>query len=149
MSDPHGETFYAEMFQGDEGLFLRITRSVIPGVYTVNTIPDVLKDTCRGVIDFEGKIRFTVSSGVEESTMTAITQNELSDLCNYVQISQAIKDEDVIKAIGGQSFGKEVWRVLAFVAFLFLVAEPAIARWIAINRRTGDIIDTEGSWIRT
>ena len=137
------------MFQGDEGLFLRITRSVIPGVYTVNTIPDVLKDACRGVIDFEGKIRFTVSSGVEESTMTAISQNELSDLCNYVQISQAIKDEDVVKAIGGQSFGKEVWRVLAFVAFLFLVTEPAIARWIAINRRTGDIIDTEGSWIRT
>ena len=149
MTDPHGETFYAEMFQGDEGLFLRITRSVIPGVYTVNTIPDMLKDACRGVIDFEGKIRFTVSSGVEESTMTAISQNELSDLCNYVQISQAIKDEDVVKAIGGQSFGKEVWRVLAFVAFLFLVTEPAIARWIAINRRTGDIIDTEGSWIRT
>jgi hypothetical protein len=42
-----------------------------------------------------------------------------------------------------------VWRVLAFAAFLFLVAEPAIARWIAKNRRTGDIIDMEGSWIRT
>ena len=54
-----------------------------------------------------------------------------------------------MKAIGGQSFGKEVWRVLAFFAFLFLVTEPAIARWIAINRRTGDVIDTEGSWIRT
>ena len=137
------------MFQGDEGLFLRITRSVIPGVYTVNAVPGMLKDACRGVTDDEGRIRFTVSSGVEESTMTAISQNELSDLCNYVQISQAIKDEDVVKAIGGQSFGKEVWRVLAFVAFLFLVTEPAIARWIAINRRTGDIIDTEGSWIRT
>jgi len=149
MTDPHGETFYAEMFQGDEGLFLRITRSVIPGVYTVNAVPGMLKEACRGVTDEEGRIRFTVSSGVEESTMTAISQNELSDLCNYVQISQAIKDEDVVKAIGGQSFGKEVWRVLAFVAFLFLVAEPAIARWIAINRRTGDIIDTEGSWIRT
>ena len=149
MTDPHGETFYAEMFQGEEGLFLRITRSVIPGVYAVNAVPETLRDSCRGVMDQEGRIRFTVSSGVEESTMTAITQNELSDLCNYVQISQAIKDEDVIKAIGGQSFGKEVWRILAFVAFLFLVTEPAIARWIAINRRTGDIIDTEGSWIRT
>ncbi|MBR0241745.1 MAG: hypothetical protein IJQ54_04380, partial [Kiritimatiellae bacterium] len=149
MTDPHGETFYAEMFQGAEGLFLRITRSVIPGVYAVNAVPETLRDSCRGVMDQEGRIRFTVSSGVEESTMTAITQNELSDLCNYVQISQAIKDEDVIKAIGGQSFGKEVWRILAFVAFLFLVTEPAIARWIAINRRTGDIIDTEGSWIRT
>ena len=149
MSDPHGETFYAEMFQGDEGLFLRVTRSVIPGVYTVNAVPDTIKEACKGVLDAEGRIRITVSAGVEESTLTAITQNELSDLCNYVQISQAIKDEDVVKAIGGQSFGKEVWRVLAFVAFLFLVAEPAIARWIAINRRTGDVIDTEGSWIRT
>ena len=149
MTDPHGDTFYAEIFQGEEGLFLRITRSVIPGVYAVNAIPEMLKGACRGVMDSEGRIRFTVSSGVEESTLTAITQNELSDLCNYVQISQAIKDEDVIKAIGGQSFGKEVWRILAFVAFLFLVTEPAIARWIAINRRTGDIIDTEGSWIRT
>jgi hypothetical protein len=149
MSDPHGETFYAEMFQGDEGLFLRVTRSVIPGVYTVNAVPDTIKDACKGVLDAEGRIRITVSAGDEESTLTAITQNELSDLCNYVQISQAIKDEDVVKAICGQSFGKEVWRVLAFVAFLFLVAEPAIARWIAINRRTGDVIDTEGSWIRT
>ncbi len=149
MVDPHNETFYAEMFQGDEGLFLRIARSVIPGVYTVNSIPETLQTSCKGVMDSEGRIRITVSSGVEESTLTAITQSELSDLCNYVQISQAIKDEDVVKAIGGQSFGKEVWRLLAFFAFLFLVTEPAIARWIAINRRTGDVIDTEGAWIRT
>lgn len=149
MSDPHGETFYAELFQGSEGLFLRVTRSVVPGVYSVNEVPDVLKPFCTSVMDLDGKIRLTVSAGVEESTLTAITQGELSDLCAYIQISQAIKEEDVVKAIGGQSFGKEVWRVLAFVAFLFLVAEPAIARWIAINRRTGDVIDTEGSWIRT
>ena len=81
--------------------------------------------------------------------MTAISQGELSDLGSYIQISQAIKDEDVLNAITGQSFGKEIWRTIAIFAFLFLVAEPAIARWIAINRRTGDIIDTEGSWIRT
>lgn len=81
--------------------------------------------------------------------MTAVTQSDLSKLADYVQISQAIKDEDVIKSIGGESFGKEVWRILAILAFLFLVAEPLIARWVAINRRTGDLIDTEGSWIRT
>ena len=149
MTDPHGETFYAEIVQGEEGLLLRTARSVIPGVYTVNAVPETFKESCSFVSDAEGKIKITVSAGVEESTLTAITQNELSDLCSYVQISQAIKDEDVVKAIGGQSFGKEVWRVLAFFAFLFLVTEPAIARWIAINRRTGDVIDTEGSWIRT
>ncbi|MBQ6135845.1 MAG: BatA domain-containing protein [Kiritimatiellae bacterium] len=147
--DPHGETFYAEVLTTDAGLVLRIARSVIPGVYEVSGLPESVRDSVAGVAGADGRIRFSVSSGVEESTLSAITQKQLSDLCGYVQISQAIKEEDVVKAIGGQSFGKEVWRVLAFFAFLFLVAEPAIARWIAINRRTGDIIDTEGTWIRT
>ena len=149
ITDPHGETFYGEIYSSSQGLYLRITRSVVPGVYTVSDIPSHLEDLLVPVRTEDGKVKFSVSSGVEESTMEAITQDQLSQLCKYVQISQAIKDEDVIKAIGGQSFGKEVWRVLAFAAFLFLVAEPAIARWIAINRRTGDVIDTEGAWIRT
>ncbi len=148
VTDPHGDTFYAEVLTADSGLLLRITRSVTPGVYEVSGLPEGVKDSVAWVAGTDGKVRFTVSSGVEESTLSAITQKQLSDLCAHVQISQAIKEEDVVKAIGGQSFGKEVWRVLAFFAFLFLVAEPAIARWIAINRRTGDIIDTEGSWIR-
>lgn len=149
MTDPHGEAFYAEIFQSDTGIYLHTSRSVIPGVYSVRSLPPTLVDICQGVVDDSGKINISVSAGVEESTLTAITQNGLSELGKYVQISQAIKDEDVINAIGGRSFGKETWRVLAFAAFLFLVAEPAIARWIAKNRRTGDIIDTEGSWIRT
>lgn len=149
VTDPHGESFYAEIYQADAGLFLRTARSMVPGVYSVGGIPDALKDICGGVIGENGKINISVSSGVEESTLSAISQSDLSELSRYVQISQAIKDEDVVKAIGGQSFGKEVWRVLAFAAFLFLTAEPAIARWIAKNRRTGDIIDMEGSWIRT
>ena len=57
-----------------------------------------------------------ITVALEESTLTAITQNELSDLCNYVQISQAIKDEDAFAAflkkndVEGtvQDFGKAV-----------------------------------------
>ena len=149
VTDPHGEVFYAEIFPADEGLFLRIQKSIVPGVYRVGGIPDMFKEALAGAMTKEeGEIVFSVSSGVEESTLTAITQEELSKISDYVQITQAIKDEDVIKAIAGESFGKEVWRMLAVFAFLFLVAEPFIARWIAKNRRTGDIIDTEESWIR-
>ena len=146
--DPHGEPCFGEIFAADEGLFLRLTQSVIPGVYEVTETPDLFRAGLASVMTPEGKIRFSVSAGAEESTVEAITQQQLSDLCAYVEITQAIKEEDVIKAIGGEGFGKEVWRLLALFAFLFLVTEPAIARWIAINRRTGDIIDTEGSWIR-
>lgn len=149
VKDPHGEVFYAEIFSGDTGLFLRVTRPIVPGVYEVSDLTESTREALAGAVGTDGKLRFTVSSGVEESTMTAVTQSDLSKLADYVQISQAIKDEDVIKSIGGESFGKEVWRILAILAFLFLVAEPLIARWVAINRRTGDLIDTEGSWIRT
>ena len=149
ITDPHGEVFYGEIFPADEGLFLRIQKSIVPGVYRVGSIPEQYKEALAGAMTKEeGEIVFSVSSGVEESTLTAITQEELSKIADYVQITQAIKDEDVIKAIDGESFGKEVWRMLAIFAFLFLVAEPFIARWIAKNRRTGDIIDTEESWIK-
>lgn len=148
LADPHGEPCFGEIFTADEGLFLRLSRSVIPGVYEVKDTPDLFRSGLASVMTPEGRIRFSVSAGAEESTVEAITQQQLSDLCAYVQITQAIKEEDVIKAIGGEGFGKEVWRLLALFAFLLLVTEPAVARWIAINRRTGDIIDTEGSWIR-
>ena len=149
VTDPHGEVFYAEIFPADEGLFLHVQKSIVPGVYRVGGIPDIFKESLAGAMTKEeGEIVFSVSAGVEESTLTAITQEELSRISDYVQITQAIKDEDVVKAIAGESFGKEVWRMLAIFAFLFLVAEPFIARWIAKNRRTGDIIDTEESWIR-
>lgn len=149
MVDPHGVTFRAEMFREGGGVLLRVARSVVPGVYTVKAVPEALKPFCGNVMDSEGRIGISVSAGVEESTFTAITQAALSELSNHVRISQATKDEDVVKAIGGRSFGKEIWRLVALFAFLFLVTEPAIARWIAINRRTGDAIDSEGVWIRT
>jgi len=148
VTDPHGEVFYGEIFPSDEGLFLRIQKSIVPGVYRVRDIPGQFRDALAGVMTADGEIVFTVSAGVEESTLAAITQEELSRISDYVQIAQAIKDEDVIKAIAGESFGKEVWRMLAIFAFLFLVVEPFVARWIAKNRRTGDIIDTEESWIK-
>lgn len=151
LTDPHGELMFQdgiEVFDADEGIFFRSSVPVVPGVYEISDIPDVYRNALEGVMGADGKIRFSVSSGVEESSMTAITQGQLSGLGNFIQISQAIKDEDVLNAITGQSFGKEIWRTIAVFAFLFLIAEPAIARWIAINRRTGDIIDTEGSWIR-
>ena len=148
IADPHGETFYGEIFSADAGFFLKISRSVIPGVYTITKAPEFLHALLEDAMSEEGRIYFSVSSDTGESAMEAVTQSQIDELGGYVTISTASKEEDVIKAINGQSFGKEVWRILALVAFVFLVLEPAIARWIARNRRTGDVLDTEGSWIR-
>ena len=141
--DPHNETFYGEIVSAKEGYFLKIARSVIPGLYTVKEVPNFLHEELASVLTPEGGIRFSVVAGVEESTMEAITADQVEELCKYVQVSTATKEEDVVKAIGGQSFGKEVWRTLAIAAFIFLILEVVVARWIAISRRTGEDIQVD------
>jgi len=142
IKDPHGESFYGEIFGSSVGLSLRITRSLVPGLYHV-IVPEFLRPPLAGVVDHDGQIPFSVVSGVEESTMSAITADQTSWLRKFIQISTATKEEDVEKAIQGQSFGKEVWRLLAFAAFLFIIAEVALTRWISIQRRTGEDISVE------
>ena len=143
IKDPHGESFYGEIVQEKEGLFLHISRSVMPGVYTVVKTPDYLHNDLAGVLTQDGQILLSVTAGVEESTMEAVTQEQIRKLGEFVHVSTATKEEDVIKAIGGQSFGKEVWRTLAFAAFVFMILEIAVARWIAISRRTGEDIQVD------
>lgn len=149
VEDPHGESFAGEIYQAGEALYLHLTRSVSPGRYTVTDIPDQIRPWIANVLTSDGKLFFTVSSDANESDMTAVNSEQIAALNEYVRILQALKPEDVVEEIAGQGFGKELWRLLAGIVFLLLVLEPAIARWIAVNRRTGDVIDTEGSWIRT
>ena len=49
----------------------------------------------------------------------------------------------MLSALRGQAFGKEIWRILAFAAFAFLVAEVALTRWISIQRRMGEERDVD------
>jgi len=55
----------------------------------------------------------------------------------FINLVLATKAEEVHKALIGETFGKEIWRILAYVALILLVLEIALTRWIAIQRRTG------------
>ena len=61
----------------------------------------------------------------------------LAFIRGYVDLLTATKAEDVVKALAGETFGKEIWRTLAFAALALFVLEIALTRWIAIQRRTG------------
>lgn len=143
IKDPHGEPFYGEIVQKEDGVFLHISQSVMPGMYTVAEIPDFLREDLGGVMTPDETIVLSVVAGVEESRMEAVTTEQIDELGRYVQISTATKEEDVVKAIGGESFGKEIWRTLAMAAFIFLILEVILARWIAISRRTGENIQVD------
>ena len=142
VKDPFGEIFHAEIYQSDNGMVLGISRSLMPGLYTV-TIPDSLKVFLGSVVTEENTIIFSVEAGIAESHMESISLEQTELLTNYIILSVATKEEDVHKAIMGQAFGKEIWRILAIAAFLFLIAEVILTRWIAIQRRTGEKIDVD------
>jgi hypothetical protein len=142
VKDPFGDIFHAEVFQSDNGMVLGVSRSLMPGLYTV-TVPESLKTFLGSIVTEENTIIFSVEAGVAESHMESINLEQTELLTNYIILSVATKEDDVHKAIMGQAFGKEIWRILAIAAFLFLIAEVILTRWIAIQRRTGEKIDVD------
>ena len=48
--------------------------------------------------------------------------------------------EELVGFLNGNQFGQELWKYLAMGAFLFLLIEIALSRWIAHSRRMGEEI---------
>ncbi len=140
--DPNGERFHGEIFAAEGGLSLRVARSLTPGLYQVS-VPSALAPRLAGVTAADGRILFSVAAGSEESTLEALSTAQTEFLLKYISLSTATRMEDVLSALRGQAFGKEIWRILAFAAFAFLVAEVALTRWISIQRRMGDERDVD------
>ena len=154
VTGPHDLPIKGEIYQDGINLFLHIARSLVPGRYVTELRPeqDGIRPWISGALDPEGgRIIFSVSANDDESRLEIATAEELQAVAGRHGLQMKMADclDDVVKALNGESFGKEIWRTLAWIAFLLLVLEPAVSRWIAVNRRTGDIIDTEGSWIKT
>lgn len=137
ITDPYGEAFHGEIFSTDSGTSLRIARSLVPGLYTVE-VPERYATQLASAVSESGKIVFSVVAGTEESAMEAVSSVQTDFLAKYISISTATKEDDVLGALNGQAFGKEIWRVLAIAVFLFLIAEVVLTRWISIQRRTGE-----------
>jgi hypothetical protein len=133
---PGDTAFTAQFVQSPDGLALRVARSLVPGVYRA-VVPATYAGALHGLLDADGLIPFSVKAGVEESDMAALSSEDATFLRQYIDLLTATKEEDVRKALVGQTFGKEIWRTLAFAALFFLVLEIILTRWIAIERRTG------------
>ena len=137
ITDPSEEMFGGEVYNSDAGIVLGIRRSLVPGIYKVEA-PDIFARQAASAIGEDGMIVFNVAAGKEESDMKAVAQDQIDWLNEYVAITAATKTEDVLKVLHGQSFGKEIWRILAIAVFIFLIIEVVLTRWISIQRRSGE-----------
>ena len=134
---PDGSLFSAPLVETDQGPALRIARALTPGVYRVRP-PAAAASFFQGLLAKDGTLPFSVRSDIGESDLTALSQASLDALREFVDLVTATKAEDLQKAVGGKSFGSEIWRMLAYAALLLLIAEIFLTRWIAIQRKSGE-----------
>ncbi|MCB1062460.1 MAG: hypothetical protein KDN20_06015, partial [Verrucomicrobiae bacterium] len=132
-----------ELTSGPRGSLIKIHGDVSSGLYRLK-IPDQHRSYFRNFLT-EGKneIPFTVKRDPAESTLTRLSEADYTFLANFVTIVQPETLEEVLGILQGNQFGQELWKYLALGAFIFLLVEIALARWIALSRRTGEEIKIE------
>ncbi len=106
------------------------------GVYSAK-VPTSLQKVLGNIMDAEKCIPFSVRSSIDESNLASLSQQDILFVKTFINLVVATKAEEVHKALIGETFGKEIWRILAYAALLLLVLEIMLTRWIAIQRRTG------------
>ena len=143
VADPNGALFNAELLADADGTWLKVSRPVLPGLYVVQQPDGGLPPGLGAAAAPDGTIPFAVRAGTDESEMLAISKDQEDWLREYVQLSLATKEEDVVKILHGNAFGREMWRFFAIAALVFLVGEIALARWISIQRRSGEETNVE------
>lgn len=113
---------------------LRFGETGEPGLYQI-TLPPTVAQPLGGATNPVNQLAFTVVRQAEESTLTALSEVELATIHARLDSFLAPTRRDLLTALAGDVPGRELWQVLALCVLLILLAETALARWIAIKRR--------------
>ena len=134
---PGGIPFGAAIVATELGPTLSIDQPLTPGVYRVRP-PAPTPPAIAPLVGPDGSIPLSVRGDTDESDLSAMPQSGQEAIRDAIDLVSATKPEDLAKAIEGQSFGSEIWRMLAFATLFLLVGEIFLTRWIAIQRKTGE-----------
>lgn len=119
---------------------LKLQGEISSGLYRL-TIPEEQTPFFSEFLRPESReIPFTVKRDASESTLSKLSESDYAFLGNFITLSQPQTLEELIGFLNGNQFGQELWKYLAIGAFLFLLIEIALSRWIAHSRRMGEEI---------
>lgn len=113
---------------------LRFGETREPGLYRI-ALPAALAQPLAGATNAVKDLAFTVLRQPEESTFNTLSESDLAAVHTRIDSFVAASREEMLTAFVGDVPGQELWRVLVLCAILTLLAETALARWIAVKRR--------------
>jgi len=131
---PSGRPGKAELLKVDGRRLVRCPDTRWPGLYKI--IVSSIQDSPKGADGQPlNEMPFVVLANPEESTLGKLTDEELMTLRDRIDLFSPKNIEELITATTGGVPGREIWKYLMAMALLILVAEVALERWIASNRR--------------
>jgi len=131
-----GSTHTARITTEDDTVILDLPGAVETGIYRAR-LPKLCKAPFAYLLDAEGMLPFAVTSAAEESRLTPFTEIELERIDKQIDFFRASSEGEMVAAVTGGVPGHEMWKYLAVAALAVLLAETALTRWIAVQRRAG------------
>jgi hypothetical protein len=137
---PNDRPRSAQLSSLDGGSVLKLQGDISSGLYHL-TVPDEQAPFFAAFLRPGSKeIPFTVKRDAAESQLARLSDADYAFLANFVTLSSPQTLEELIGFLNGNQFGQELWKYLALGAFVFLLVEIVLSRWIAQSRRMGEEI---------
>lgn len=137
---PNDRPRSAQLSALDGGSVLKLQGDISSGLYHL-TVPDEQAPFFAAFLRPGSKeIPFTVKRDAAESRLVRLSDADYAFLANFVTLSSPQTLEELIGFLNGNQFGQELWKYLALGAFVFLLIEIVLSRWIAQSRRMGEEI---------
>ena len=139
-TDPTGSPRHVRLLAGRNGRLLEFSGPAVPGLYQFKP-PEDTANLLGGSND--ESVPLVVTRDPAESRLAQWTADDRNLMRAHLDLIEARGPDDILAVLRGLGFGQELWRLLAAGAFLLLLAEVALARWISMSRKTGDELSVD------
>lgn len=136
--DPRGRERAVTALQGRRGRLLEVDGSALPGEYLVQVPKAVLSDLSN-----QEQVPVVVLREGGESRFEGWSEDDRSLIGREIDLIELGSIRDVLSALRGEGFGREIWKILAIAALVLFFLEGLLARWVSKSRKAGEEVKVD------
>ncbi|GAF79071.1 unnamed protein product, partial [marine sediment metagenome] len=130
---PDGSERQAAIHRDRDKLTAEIPGPPVAGVYRIFVPADAVE--LRALTANNSSIPFSIGRQAEESDMEFLNESDLTRLNRHFPAAMHSEVDATLDVLSGRVRGKELWKPLAIAAFILIVLEIVLTRWIARGRK--------------
>ncbi len=136
--DPQGRDREVAALLGRRGKSLQVSGSAIPGEYLVK-IPAAVQEELSN----QKEVPLVVLREGGESRLEGWNDDDRDLIRREIDLIELTSIKDVLAALRGEGFGREIWKVLAIAALVLFFLEGILARWVSKSRKAGEEVKVD------